>query len=120
MSKVSLPATVQTHAERAGVLHLLKPIVEPSNPIMHAIEVNVAAGQPVEVSAEGPGIDELCTSVLHLGQVLEPFRILLKDDAGVFVRANRFGWKSTTTPSCQCEGQCRACRQCAEHSVPAT
>lgn len=69
-------------AAREGVLHLLKPIVDPASPIMHAIEVNVAAGQPVEVAVEGPGIEELCTSVLHLGQVLQPFKILLQDDAG--------------------------------------
>jgi hypothetical protein len=44
--------------------------------------VRVAAAQPVEVQAEGAGFDTLSSSTVHLGQELEPFLVLLKDEAG--------------------------------------
>jgi hypothetical protein len=64
------------------VLYLLKPVINPAYPIVYAMEVDVAAGQPEQLHVEGPGVDALTMGALHLGQVLEPIHVLLKDDGG--------------------------------------
>jgi hypothetical protein len=46
------------------------------------LEVVVAAGQPEIIAVEGAGFDMLAAGAVHLGQVLEPLHVLLKDDAG--------------------------------------
>ena len=75
-----------THTDRslrrAGVLHVLKPVVDAAAPIVHALEVQVASGQPVVLAAEGPGADSIAAGHVHLGQTLDTLRLLLKDDAG--------------------------------------
>jgi hypothetical protein len=64
------------------VLHLLKPVANTAAPITHMLEVVVAAGQPEIIAVEGAGFDMLAAGPVHLGQVLEPLHVLLKDDAG--------------------------------------
>ena len=64
------------------MMHLLMPIVDASKPIVHTMEVEVAAGQPVALQATGAGAQALLSAPLHLGQVLDPFNVSLVDAAG--------------------------------------
>jgi hypothetical protein len=74
----------------AGVIHLLKPVPNAGSPIVHMLEVVVAAGQPETIAVEGAGSDTLAAGPVHLGQVLEPLHLLLKDDGGMCPAAELF------------------------------
>ena len=71
-----------------GILFILKPIIDSAAPILHTLQVHVAAGQPVELAAQGAGAEQLAAAPVHLGQELEPLELLLRDESGA--------------PSCTC------------------
>lgn len=60
---------------------MLKPSVS-ETPICHCVEFVVQPGQPVALELMGDAVEALLDPV-HLGQVLPPMRLVLKDSAGV-------------------------------------
>ena len=78
--------------QHAGILYVLKPVIDAAAPVTYAIEVNVAAGQPVALRVEGEGYDALAAAPMHLGQTLPPFDVLLVDDAGALAPMCDAAW----------------------------
>lgn len=66
----------------AGVLYLLRPLIDAAQPVALTMELIVSAGQPVRIDVAGEGLELLASSPLHLGQQLPPVALTLLDEEG--------------------------------------